>query len=434
MTKIHHFSSFWKRQEKYDRLTNTEFADVPWKELELKEPYYFFVPKDFEAKEKYDEGFSVSEIFDVNSSWITTSRDDFVIDENKNNLENKIKDFISLSKEDLFKKYNLRDNISTSIDIAKSKIIFDEELFSKITYKIFDERYIFYSDLLLHRSRRKCMSNMLEKNLWLVLMRQFVEDNWFNHVFASKNMVDNRTFSSSRWTAYFFPLYLYQQNPLEWTEEKIPNFNSEVIEKIEKKLWLHLSPDSMESGLGEKTFTPENLFDYIYAVLHSKTYRETYKEFLKIDFPKVPFDIDKETFFKMRDLWRELRSYHLMENENLIPKNFITKYEIDGGNKVEKVKLVEMFRWNICTENIQNTENESEKFWNLFINDTQYFANVPKEVFEFYIWWYQPAQKWLKDRKGRELNYEDIIHYSKIILSLKETIRIMEEVEGVFKV
>jgi len=212
---------------------------------------------------------------------------------------------------------------------------------------------------------------------------------------------------------YTFPLYLYQQNPLEQTEEKTPNFNTEVIEKIEKKLGLHLSPDSMESGLGKQTFSPEDLFDYIYAVLHSKTYRETYKEFLKIDFPKVPFDCDKETFFKMAWFWRELRSYHLMENENLIPKNFITTYPVDWDNEVWKVKYTD------------------EK---LFINDEQYFEWVPKEVFEFYIWGYQPAQKWLKDRKGRELNYEDILHYSKIILCLKETIRIMEEIEVVFKV
>jgi hypothetical protein len=123
--------------------------------------------------------------------------------------------------------------------------------------------------------------------------------------------------------------------------------------------------------------------------------------------------VDKDIFFKMVKLWRELRSYHLMENENLIPKNFITTYPIDWDNEIWKVKYID------------------EK---VFINDNQYFEWVPSDVWEFYIWWYQPAQKWLKDRKGRSLTYEDILHYSKIILSLKETIRIMEEIEWVFKV
>jgi hypothetical protein len=122
----------------------------------------------------------------------------------------------------------------------------------------------------------------------------------------------------------------------------------------------------------------------------------------------VSFDVDKKTFFKMVELWRELRGYHLMENENLIPEKFITKFSIDWNNEVVKIRY----------------EDE-----NVFINDEQYFEWVSEDIWNFYIWGYQPAQKWLKDRKGRELHYEDILHYSKIILCLKETLRIMEEIE-----
>jgi predicted helicase len=241
---------------------------------------------------------------------------------------------------------------------------------------------------------------MLKNNNALYLMRNLTGTTNLTTIFIGNSFCDINFYG---YQTYFFPLYLYQPNPLEWKEEKIPNFHEETIKKIEKKLNLKL----------DKDFSPEDLFDYIYAVLHSKTYRDTYKEFLKIDFPKIPFDVNKTIFLKMRDLWRELRSYHLMENESLIPKNFITKYEINWENEVEKITY------------------KNEK---VFINDSQYFEWVPKEVWEFYIWWYQPAQKWLKDRKERKLTYEDILHYSKIILCLQKTISIMEQIESIFQI
>lgn len=368
LAQIFHFDSFWKREEKYDKLTNTDFQDVPWQELNTTEPYYFFVPKDFWEVVKYDEGFSVSEIFNLNSSWIKTHHD---------------KELVSYNK-------------------------FETEYNTKYFYRVLDNHFINYDRTVVERDRYNLMQHILWKsNLSIVVTRQ-LSSTKFHHVFAANWIVD-MCYISNRWKEswYIFPLYHYQENQdsLLWKAnlQKTPNFNPEIISKIEQKLWIKLNID----------FTPEDLFDYIYAVLHSKSYRETYKEFLKIDFPKVPFDIDKQIFFKMVELWKGLRSYHLMENENLIPKNFITKYEIDWDNLVEKVRY------------------EEEK---VFINDTQYFSGVQQDIWEFYIWGYQPAQKWLKDRKGRNLCYEDILHYSKIVLCLKETIRIMDEIERVFKV
>ncbi len=101
-----------------------------------------------------------------------------------------------------------------------------------------------------------------------------------------------------------------------------------------------------------------------------------------------------------------------MENQDLPPKNFITKYEITWDNQVWKIKY---------------------KDQKVYINETQYFEWIPKEIWEFYIWWYQPAQKWLKDRKTRKLDYKDIIHYNKIILCLEKTIQIMNEIEKIYK-
>ncbi len=155
-------------------------------------------------------------------------------------------------------------------------------------------------------------------------------------------------------------------------------------------------------------FAPIDILDYIYAVLHSPTYREKYKEFLKIDFPRVPYPKDSAIFWKLVKLGGEIRQIHLLESA--VVEKYITQYPIDGDNLVIKAKY------------------ESSK---VYINDTQYFANVPEVAWNFYIGGYQPAQKWLKDSKDRKLEFEDILHYQKIIVALMETDRLMKEIDKI---
>lgn len=155
-------------------------------------------------------------------------------------------------------------------------------------------------------------------------------------------------------------------------------------------------------------FTPIDILDYIYAVLHSPTYREKYKEFLKIDFPRVPYPKDKDTFWQLVKLGGEIRQIHLLESPKV--EQYITQYPEDGDNMVVKPKY------------------ENGK---VYINETQYFDNVPLVAWEFYIGGYQPAQKWLKDRKERKLEFDDILHYQKIIVALSETDRLMKEIDKI---
>ncbi len=163
-------------------------------------------------------------------------------------------------------------------------------------------------------------------------------------------------------------------------------------------------------GDGEKSFSPLNLLDYIYAALHSPNYREKYKEFLKIDFPRVPYPSNQNSFWQFVKLGGSLRKIHLLESE--ISEKLITTYPRDGDNKVEKISY------------------ESGK---VRINQSQYFEGVELNVWEFFIGGYQPAQKWLKDRKGKILGFEEILHYQKIIVALSETDRLMREIDLVFK-
>ena len=225
--------------------------------------------------------------------------------------------------------------------------------------------------------------------------------------FITQNITD-KSISSSLDNNYIFPLYLYNdttQNTLDEQAIRTPNLNQEIVEQIAQNIGLTFT-DEKEDIHG--TFAPIDLLDYIYAVLHSPKYRETYKEFLKIDFPRVPYPTHTKTFIELVKLGGELRRIHLLESPSV--EQYITQYPEDGSNIVEKPIY---------------------KHGNVYINDTQYFANVPEVAWNFYIGGYQPAQKWLKDRKDRALDFEDILHYQKIIVALTETNRIMQEIDTV---
>jgi predicted helicase len=284
--------------------------------------------------------------------------------------------------------------------------------------------------------REKYMHHLLQgKNISLVVTRQSTDSVW-NNVQITSNMIDNRYHFSYKGTASQFPLYLYAetngQHSLDDSPERIPNLNMEIVEQIAVKINHAFLPDEnivcdLVAGF-DGTFSPLDILDYIYAVLHSPTYREKYKEFLKIDFPRVPYPIDAKTFWKLVEHGGELRELHLLESPKV--ECYITKYPEDGTNIVDKPRF-EVYDYSNELPGENGKDNYPDYLGAVYINDTQYFADVPTSAWEFYIGGYQPAQKWLKDRKGRELSYDDILHYQKIIVALSETDRIMKEIDKI---
>jgi predicted helicase len=227
-----------------------------------------------------------------------------------------------------------------------------------------------------------------------------------DYVFIGKNISDEHFISDN---SFKFPLYLYRetngQQLIGYTAERQPNLSLDIIKEIADKLGLTFTNEKETTN---DTFAPIDILDYIYAVLHSPTYREKYKEFLKIDFPRVPYPKDPATFWQLVKLGRQLRLIHFLEGPQV--EKYITEYPKDGSNIVTRPKY------------------QDDK---VYINNTQYFNNVPLSAWEFYIGSYQPAQKWLKDRKGRTLEFEDILHYQKIIVALTETDRLMKEINKI---
>jgi len=166
----------------------------------------------------------------------------------------------------------------------------------------------------------------------------------------------------------------------------------------------------------------------MYAVFHSPTYRSRYSEFLKIDFPRLPLTSDAELFRTLCDAGARLVSLHLMEAQGSSPASF----PVNGSNTIEQVRYTEQ-----CSEfNLQVApDSEQAKAWTLnsgrvWINREQYFAGVAPEVWAFHVGGYQVCQKWLKDRKGRTLSFDDLTHYNHIVAALADTIELMSRLDA----
>jgi len=431
--KVFHYDLYGKRDGKYDFLNENNLNTIQFEKLKYQKPYYFFVPKNNEGKESYDTGFGIDELFPTNVTGIVTARDSVVLDFDKNDLLSRINKFTDSNYTDaetrawLFPnkkdgKYLAGDSRGWKLAEARIEIASNQHqnLIKKFTYRPFENRYIYYSPYMVDWGREEYMHHLLlGENTALILPKQ-VPDKESAGAYLTKNIAGHKTCSAYN-INNIFPLYLYPktncQKTIEETIKRKPNLNQEIVNEIAKKIDLTFTNAKEET---KNTFAPIDILDYIYAVLHSPTYREKYKEFLKIDFPRIPYPEDKDTFWKLVKLGGELRQIHLLESPTV--EQYITQYPIAGDNLVSRK----------MSKNSPGYVPNNETHGKVYINDEQYFDNVPLLAWEFYIGGYQPAQKWLKDRKGRKLEWEDIAHYQKIIVALTETNRIMKEINETY--
>lgn len=425
--KVLHIDFWGDRENKYQKLWNSQLNSLDFKEVEYTKPFYFCVPKNDEGRYEYENGFSVNDMFPLNVTGIVTMGDAFIVADTKEELRKKLIRFLEndLTEEELKSKYSLGKNYAKWIIGNKNKIKIDEKKFVQIDYRPFDIKWTYFDNLLIWRWREKVMQHFFKgENVGLMTCRQIAINKW-EHVGITKNIADDsRVSNRSRERGYIFPLYLYSESETDGIFSKKgrkPNLNMVIVGQMAEKLELEFTPekDASTSSTSTNSFTPIDILDYIYAILHSTTYREKYKEFLKIDFPRVPYPKDKDTFWHFVELGDELRQINLLENP--VVEQFITSYPIDGDNIITGRILAKDFE-------IIDAEKKIGRLW---INDNQYFDGIPVVAWEYYIGGYQPAQKWLKDRRRRELSFDDIRHYQKIIVALTETDRIMKEIDKI---
>ncbi|NQE44492.1 hypothetical protein C5S31_00535, partial [ANME-1 cluster archaeon GoMg2] len=412
IAKVYYAERWGFREDKYNWLLGNDITTTEWKELKPNSPFYFFVPFVPTFQKEYEKYWKITDIFPVNSVGVVTARDKFVIDFDREALKRRIEMFrdLSISDEVIEQSFKLKDTSTFKHRQSRERLSKDDEwekYFSEILYRPFDKRKIYYTNAVVERPLLEVMRHMMHENLGLCVGRagQVVglEKPW-NIVFCSECIEDFNLFY--RGGNVNFPLYLY-------TDESKGKLSDEQASKPERTSnFAGEFLQAVKEAIGKEP-TLEDIFYYIYAILYSPSYRTRYEEFLKFDFPRVPLTSDKDLFKTLCRLGSELVSLHLMKSPEL--DNLITEFKGEGDNVVAAIG------------------NKSYKNGKLKINKTQWFDGIPEEAYNFHIGGYQVCQKWLKDRKGRELTEEEIEHYQRIVVDLNETIRIMEEIDEVIE-
>lgn len=414
--RLYHHEIWGERATKYSWLYETEINVAPWILLRPSSPYYLFVPQNIDLVAEFESYWRLAEAMPVNVLGFQTHRDDFAIDFEESELRKRIESFRDReeSDADIKARFNLN-----GIDVPKARTQLRankdwESRFTKCLFRPFDFRFCYYSEIIMDRPRREILDHVFNrKNLSLLAIRQMGDNISYSHFLCSALPAIDRNFACSRGAASVFPLYLYRDTTIAKMDfgdlaDSRPNLGSAFLKALTKKLKLQQTePHGLPKGI-----TPEDIFHYTYAVFHSPTYRTRYAEFLKIDFPRLPLTSDAKLFRALTAKGAELVALHLLESPKL--EDFLTDWSIKGDTIVEKV---------------QYTEND-KRVW---INKTQYFGGVQKAVWEFHIGGYQVCAKWLKDRKGHKLTYEDTQHYQKIVVALSETIRLMRDIDEVIR-
>jgi hypothetical protein len=411
---IFHSDIWGERKNKYKYLSSTTLELIEWEEIKPNSPFYLFFPQKLELRDEFEKFIKVIDFMPCYSLGITTARDDFAVSFDKSTITTRINELVnhSLSNEDIYKKYNLNDTDSWKLNEARislrNKVSYESII--NYNYRPFDIRWTYHNPNFIERDRKEVQSNFYHKNFGLVTLRHARSPEQWNYLFVGECPSD-KSFITSLDNNFVFPLYLYTTPEstagtlfAQSETTRQANLAPEFIHEFSEKLGLTYLPDG--EGDLKATFGPEDVFYYTYAVFHAPTYRRRYAEFLKIDFPRLPLTSDRALFAKLVPLGKELVNLHLLKSSFV--DAFITSYPVRGDNKVEKVGYAG---------------------GNVWINTQQYFGGVPEAVWNFKIGGYQVCDKWLKDRKGRVLSAEDISHYQRVVVALKETMRLMEEID-----
>ena len=428
-----YYADLWgKKKDKLAALEEATMESVDWKELKLAEPYYFFVPKDFALEDEYEKGFRINEMIGMFSLGIQSGRDELFYDASNSMLSQRMKNlFLKPLSNEMRNKFNIIDRSGFMLETHIHDAVFSEDKVSKASYRPFDTQYIYYDAKVLKRAFNKVMSHLMKPNLSLCIVKNSRNGQIGNYL-VSDSLV-GKDYVSPLDNCHVFPLYLYEENMGK--VEKRANLDKGIVAKIAAIL-NSVNPVNPV----KETPSPEDIFDYIYGVLHSPAYRTKFKEFLKVDFPRIPYPKDVGEFERFRAAGRELRTVHLMKDAEPSLFEARARFPIAGDNVVDAVRFeIIGDNFNTETQRLKDTEEKSpsesqclcasvlKKSGRVYINSTQYFDNVPLEAWEQAIGGYRPAEKYLKDRKNRALSQDELKHYQRIILALTRTREIMDE-------
>ena len=409
LAEVYYYSLYGKkRKEKYEYLDDRSLADIDFVRLNPEPPYYFFIPKDFSESEDYQNGFAINELFVKGGVGMCTKRDKIAYQFRRDEIIEVVKDFKELAVQDIKEKYHVtRESRDQKVVFAQNNIKsfgIDDKYIKQATYRPFDKRWTYFTNKskgFIAFPVYDIMKNLaLTDNVALVVNSRIKGED-MNRYFVTDSICDLHILETANACANVFPLYAYSSD-IDGTEELLLNFNKEVLCQIESCLC--------------ESIDPQELFGYIYAILYCPTYRSRFSEFLKIDFPRIPYPASKEIYHLLASKGAELRHLHLLDGEEKGQSDVAFEGET---NEDECMRIMQL----------NYTDGK------VYINSGQYFSNIPQGVWDLFIGGYQPARKWLQERKdaGVSLSFDDIEYYSRIVHSLSETKRLMQEIDDIYK-
>ena len=415
--RVWHAERYGTRESKYDWLLTHDHGNTCWRKLNPTAPFYLFVPRDEALAAGYQRFIPVPDVFPVNSVGIVTARDHLTIRWSKQEVWDTVRPFSGMDPEEARQGYALgKDALDWKVTLAQKDLRdsgLKQEKIVPILYRPFDVRYTYYTGRsrgFICRPRSEVMRHMLAgKNLGLNVCRQTVSETW-QHCLVTYGVTDDCYVSNkTRERGYTHPLYLYPNADGDdlfthhESAERKPNLNSELVTALAKAHGI--SP------------SPEAIFHYVYAVLHAPAYRHKYAQFLRTDFPRIPFTADKDLFDRLAGLGARLVALHLLESPELDPP--ACHFVGEGKDTVVARTKAQGFRYDPAEQRMH-------------VNRTKYFGPLSPEVFEYRIGGYQVCEKWLKDRKERRLLTPDIQTYCRMVTAIERAITIQQQLDGLY--
>jgi predicted helicase len=409
------------REVKYQYLNSNRFSKSDYVATNPKTPNYFVVRQNEKGRDEYELFVRVPDLFGIGGLGFQSHRDNFVVAHSSQEIIARMKVFFDpgLSDKEVKERFDIDDYRRFVVSHYRRQNKFDKSSVHRLQYRPFDYRHIYYARDIVQEWQIRFHGHLLKPNIGLNVMRQTKAPEW-RHVMVSSTPTP-AVFVEIKDGSSQFPLWRYteiEDSIFGVKGGRVPNLNDRVVSEWFLRLHVEASWLSSKSERSAAA-TPEDIFAYSYAVLHSPSYRSRYAEFLKIDFPRIPLTENIKLFRELAGLGEELASFHLLESAKLT--NHTTQF-VGSSREVVKVGWADNTVW------IDAVGKKSET--QAGING---FRGVPENVWNFHIGGYQVCEKWLKDRKGRILSNEDITHYHKIVISLQETIRLMAEIDQVIQ-
>ena len=412
---VRHAELWGRREPKYSWLDGHEVADTAWQELEPRPDFYLFVPRDEARARLFERCPKVTEVFGAYCTGLYTARDHLAIRWKQEEVYPTVQRFIRPEPEAARTLFRL-GNDSRDWQVALAQADVRQSGPSKdnvvpILYRPFDVRYTYYTGRSrgFHcMPRREVMQHLLQENLALITSRM-TKGETFRHAQVAHTVVEKICMSPrTSNNGFVFPLYLYPDG-------------------TRHDLFAHLEPSEREPNLNPKLVaalaaaygaepTPEAIFHYVYGVLYAPTWRERYAEFLRIDFPRVPFTADADLFAGVAARGERLTELHLLRSAEL--DRPAARFEGDGDGVVAKGRKAGL-RYDPDEQRVT-------------INASQHFAPVPQAVWDYRVGGYQVCEKWLKDRRERRLGVDGIKTYCRIVTALGLTIAVQAELDGLY--